>query len=64
MYMLSALTNFLFTTHMPPLITSIKNKYISESEINCNSIFVILSIDCHEMPGRVYECLGSKLYVS
>ena len=55
---------FLFTTHIPPLIVSIKNKCMFESEINSNSIFVIFNILCNEKPGRVYECLGSKLYVS
>ena len=61
--MLSALTNFLFTTQIPPLIASIKYKYISEFEINSNSILVIFNILCHEKPGKVYECLGSKSYV-
>ena len=54
---------FLFTTQIPPLIVSIKNKYISESEITSNSIFVTLSIACHEKRGNVKLCLGSKLYV-
>ena len=44
----SALTNFLLQTVIPPLIVSIKNKYILESEINSNSIFVIFNIHSHE----------------
>ena len=55
---------FLLQTLIPPRIVSIKNKYISGSEINSNSIFVIFSILCQLNPGNVYECLGSNPYVS
>ena len=64
LYILSALTNFLLQTVIPHLIVSIKNKYISESEINSNSIFVIFNIHSQLYPGNVNECLQSNSYVS
>ena len=63
-YILSAFTYFLLQTVIPPLIVSIKNKYISESEINSNSIFVIFNKHSKLYPGNVNECLQSNSYVS